>query len=196
MTANPDSFNLLNQDQLNQLNQLLNQLENSEDSTNLYLALGYITAFSLVNKPLETTDLLANLFDNQTNNSITEETIQLLTLAANQAKQGFAQDLALNPPSELSFSEQAEDLADWCSGFMLAIFNNELDEAEDLTKQQLAALPELLFPIMALSGLFNEEEEFADVVADSDLLEEFSQDLGEVLLDLYCLLHAPEEKRK
>lgn len=195
MTANPASFNLLNQQQLNELDQLLSQTASAENPSSLYLALGYVTAISLLNKPLTNELLLADLFDNQATSPALEEALALLQLASQQAQQSFAQDLTLNPPVDLSFANQPEEVADWCSGFMLAIFNNELDQEEtDLTEKQLAALPELLFPIMALSGLFNEEEEFADLVNDEQLLEEFSQDLGEVLLDLYCLLHAPEEK--
>lgn len=244
-TLNPDSFNLLNQEQLSQLDTLLEQL-NLEEETNVYFVLGYVTGLGLLGKPLQPQVWLEDLFTQPEQLEVAQNAdlaaiLALLEVAAKQAQQGFAQDLSPNPPAELTFADNAEELADWCSGFMLAIFNNELGDKLDnelskdlsaseasscelvtsklVTKKQKAsasepvskdkpaknqpkplsdkqkeAMPELLFPIMALSGLFDEEEEFIEISADEELLEEFSEDLGEVLLDLYCLIHAPEEK--
>lgn len=243
---NSDTFNLLNQEQLNQLDSLLNQLNSAEDEANVYFALGYVTALGLLGKPLQPQAWQEDLFTDAAtlDKDKVQTVLSLLERAAKQAQQSFAQDISPHPPAEFNFVNHSEVLADWCSGFMLAIFNNELDDDLDeevarslaareasscelvtsklvckkkddsaannspkkgstkkaiqqpkpLTEKQKEAMPELLFPIMALSGLFDEEEEFIEVSADRELLEEFSEDLGEVLLDLYCLIHAPEER--
>ncbi|WP_257265291.1 YecA family protein [Endozoicomonas sp. ONNA2] len=84
-----------------------------------------------------------------------------------------------------------EALANWCTGFMMAHFLNE-DAWFEANEQEVC---ELLLPIMLASGLFDEEQEFQAIRRDSQLTEDMCSQIPEVLMELYLIINAPEEKK-
>lgn len=180
---------LLTEAQLDELDELLSELgQDNDEANNLFVALGYVTAQAMSPQPSSVEDWLTALLDDLPR----PPTLQgLLETAYRLAAQGFYQGAGIELPFASEWQEETEEfIADWCAGFMQAVF-----EQEDLWfGDQEQSLAELLLPIMALSGLFADEEEFAELEEDSALLQAFAQQLPELLLDIYCQLNAPEEK--
>jgi len=180
---------LLTETQMDELDELLSQTGPEDDeATNLMLALGYVTAQAMSPQPQAAASWLTALFDEAPSEPALQE---LLETAYRLAAQGFYQGAGIELPFTTDWQEDTEELiGDWCAGFMQAVF-----EQEDLWfGHQEQSLAELLLPVMALSGLFAEEEEFAELEEDPALLQAFARQLPELLLDIYCQLNAPEEK--
>lgn len=183
---------LLTDEQLEQLDELLTQLTTQEEDADFYVALGYLTAQALQPTASNPAHWLENLFAKPNNPAISKPLIELLTLATAAAKQGFYQGGGIELPFELNLAAADDEIPDWCGGFMQAVFEQE--EAWFANQEQ--AMAELLLPIMALSGLFADEEEFIEIEEDPQLIEQFAKQLPDLLLDIYCQLNAPEEKPK
>lgn len=184
---------LLNADQLEQLDELLIQLGTDEDEdADLFIALGYITARAMEPQETRAADWLHSLFATEPPSSdAREQLLQLLDEAARSARQGFYQGGGIELPFETDWDEDSEGfIGDWCAGFMQAVFEQE----ELWLANQEQDIAELLLPLMALSGLFSEEEDFAEMEEDDALMAQFARQLPELLLDIYCQLNAPEEK--
>lgn len=82
--------------------------------------------------------------------------------------------------------EAFEDcLESWCAGYMEAFFINE--KAWFNKDEEIAA--ELLLPYMALSGLFDNDE-FAQIHANDNLMSQFEQLVAEQLTDIYLYYHS------
>lgn len=180
---------LLTETEFNELDELLFHLSQADDEApNLFVVLGYITAQAMSPQAAPPCAWQTALFNQE---PLPESLSDLMESAYRLAAQGFYQGAGIELPFTNDWQEETEELiTDWCAGFMQAVF-----EQEDLWfGQQEESLAELLLPIMALSGLFAEEEEFAEIEEDSELLQAFARQLPELLLDIYCQLNAPEEK--
>jgi len=98
-------------------------------------------------------------------------------------------DLGIPCPLEVETDREMWCLRIWCLGFMEGHFQHEkawFDRNEE-------AVGSLLFPIAAISGLFDEDEEFTRVSANEKLLDNLCQQVPEVVTDLYLYFHAPQE---
>lgn len=84
-----------------------------------------------------------------------------------------------------------EALSNWCTGFMVAHFLNE--ETWFINNEQEVC--ELLLPIMLASGLFDEEPEFKEIRKNNGLTEDMFSQIPEVLMELFLMFNAPEEKK-
>jgi|AntRauTorcE11898_2_1112593.scaffolds.fasta_scaffold12480_2 uncharacterized protein len=180
---------LLTETELDELDELLSLADQEDDeASNLMVVLGYVTAQAMSPRPATVESWLAALFD-EPPKSPTLQT--LLETAYRLAAQGFYQGAGIDLPFSSDWQEDTEELiGDWCAGFMQAVF-----EQEDIWfGHQEQSLAELLLPVMALSGLFAEEEEFVELEEDPKLMQAFTRQLPELLLDIYCQLNAPEEK--
>lgn len=179
-------LSLLTPEQFEKLDELIEDLATSSEDADIFVLLGYLSAQALVTQPLSLAEWFAELFEQvQPNQEVTE----LINLALAKAKQGFYQGCGIELPFNLHLDEE-DVIADWCAGFMQAVFAQE-DVWHSKDEQELA---ELLVPIMALSGLFNDEEEFAAIEEDNQLKQQFIKFLPSLLLDIYCQIHAPAEK--
>ncbi len=83
--------------------------------------------------------------------------------------------------------EDRDALTNWCAGFVEAFMAHEAEWFAD--RQDLVA--ELLLPIMAVSDLFDDED-FTQIKANPKLMEQLSEQIPEVLTDLYLLFHAQD----
>lgn len=183
---------LLTDEQLEQLDELLALLYTQEEDADFYVALGYLTAQALQPTASNPANWLENLFAEPNKPSVCKPLIELFTLATASAKQGFYQGGGIELPFELNLETAGDEIADWSAGFMQAVFEQE----EVWFASQEQAMAELLLPVMALSGLFADEEEFIEIEEDPQLMEQLAKQLPDLLLDIYCQLNAPEEKPK
>ena len=81
--------------------------------------------------------------------------------------------------------EDREALKSWCAGFVEAFLLHEADWFEK--KQELVA--ELMLPIMAVSDLFDDDD-FSEIKSNLKLMDQLSEQIPEVLTDLYLLFHS------
>ncbi len=185
---------LLNDEQLEQLDELLVLFNTEEEDADLFVTLGYLTAQALQPAVFNATSWLKELLIKpvDTKSIQGQQLIDLLTLAATTARQGFYQGSGIELPFDLEMATEDDEyeIGDWCAGFMQAVFEQE--DAWFGTNEP--AMAELLIPIMALSGLFAEEEEFIEIEEDPQLMEQLAKQLPDLLLDIYCQVNAPEEK--
>lgn len=182
---------LLNTAQLQELDALLAPSHPEDDEAiNLFILLGYTTAQAISPQADSSPAWLSELLEEPKPPARLQE---LAELAYQQAALGFYQGAGIELPFPNEWQEETEEaIADWCAGFLQAVFEQEAFGLD----QQEQPLAELLLPIMALSGLFAEEDDFAEIEEDPALLQAFAQQLPELLLDIYCQLNAPEEKAK
>ncbi|NLW05029.1 MAG: YecA family protein [Pseudomonadaceae bacterium] len=185
---------LLNDEQLEQLDELLEVFYSEEEDADLFVTLGYLTAQALQPAEFDVANWLKQLISKPVEGAKGEQLTELLTLAATAARQGFYQGGGVELPFDLEMATEDDEneLADWCAGFMQAVFEKE--EAWFAANEH--AIAELLIPIMALSGLFADEEEFIEIEEDPQLMEQLAKQLPDLLLDIYCQINAPEEKPK
>ncbi len=182
---------LLSETEFDQLADLVSQFEEEQQEDSFFFILGYITAQACSPKPCPPELWQANLLDTPLAEETQQPLQQLLQLAYQNAAQGFAQGAGIELPFACNWDEENADyIADWCAGFLQTTFEQE----ELWLEPQELNMAELLLPIMALSGLFSEEEDFAEIEASPELLQAFTSQLPELLLDIYCQLNAPEEK--
>lgn len=98
-------------------------------------------------------------------------------------------DSELELPFDITLDWEDSEQQAWAVGFMEIVFAHEAAFA----KADEDEFAELLLPIQVASGLFTEEEIFADVYEDDDLLISFLNQVPEVLVDLYLLFNSPEK---
>ncbi|WLD59326.1 YecA family protein [Salinispirillum sp. LH 10-3-1] len=98
-------------------------------------------------------------------------------------------DTDLELPFDITLDWEDSEQQAWAVGFMEIVFAHENAFAE-ADEDEFA---ELLLPIQVASGLFMEEDIFADVYKDDDLLISFLNQVPEVLVDMYLLFNSPEK---
>lgn len=183
---------LLNDEQLEQLDECLAQLYSDDEDADFYIALGYLTAQALPPVTTDPASWLEQLFAAPGNPAASKKLVELLTLALAAAKKGFYQGGGIELPFEMDLEIEGDEIADWCAGFMQAVFEQEgawfANQEQDMA--------ELLLPIMALSGLFADEPEFIEIEEDPQLMAQLAKQLPDLMLDIYCQFNAPEEKPK
>ncbi|MBU2709805.1 YecA/YgfB family protein [Zooshikella harenae] len=156
---------------------------------------GLLTAAAISPRQPSIDQIISCIFDGTPD--LSSQDLQTLKNALQQAQQQLDQPLFLGEGLELPYEwDEDEDLEDsdiqaWCIGFMSAVF---LDEAAwfDADEQESS---ELLLPIMALSGLFTDAPEFAEMTEDQALIADMCEQLPELLTELYLFYKCPEEKK-
>lgn len=212
MSDAPLPLQPLDDDALNRLAEHLAAVTGVEDehdlTTDVMAAHGFMIAEALQPSPLGPTELLPALLEETDDIPAAQQAAlsDVLLQLAERARQAFYLGHSIELPFDLSWEADSEaDIGDWSAGFMQAVFHDEArwfgsDSPQENGQQETAHEPraqqvaELLLPIMALSGLFEDEEELAEVSDDPDLLNQFTEQLPELLVDLFCQLNAPEDK--
>lgn len=77
-------------------------------------------------------------------------------------------------------------LENWCAGFVDTFLQHE-DEWLEMNEKKTA---DLLLPMLALSGLF-EDEDFERVRSSEKLSQEMADAIPDSLTDLYLQFHVP-----
>lgn len=182
--------------QLARLRAFLDSDELYEESLDYIAAHGYMTALAICPERVPEDEWIAELFAEQPEYESSEQQQDiesaLLQLYASIERQ-LASDEDFVLPCELSLGEEPDEseLRGWCIGFMEGVFLREdiwFEEDED-------EVSELLLPIMVLSGLFDEQPDFAEIAKDPDLLGDMMDQLPELLTTLFLLCQSPDEEK-
>jgi uncharacterized protein len=182
-------------EQLTRLQVFLDADELHEEALDYVAAQGYLTALSMLTKPVPEREWIDALFAEEPNyaDAAEREAIEttLVQLQAHIARQ-LASDEEFELPCDLDLGEDPDDseLRGWCIGFMEGVFLREeawFETAED-------EVSEMLLPIMVGSGLFDEQPEFADIASNADLQQDMVIQIPEALTALFLLHQAPDEK--
>lgn len=182
-------------EQLHRLQAFLDADDLHEEALDYVAAHGYLTALSICSSPVPEREWIDALFAEPPHyrSDAEREEIEatLIQLQAHIARQ-LASDDEPELPCAADLGEEPDDsdIRGWCIGFMEGVFLREaawFENAED-------EVSELLLPIMVGSGLFEEQEEFAEIARDRDLMDEMVEQIPELLTALFLLFNAPDEK--
>ncbi|KXU38786.1 hypothetical protein AXE65_00685 [Ventosimonas gracilis] len=182
-------------EQLTQLRSFLDADELHEQALDYMASQGYLTALCICPEPVPEQEWLDVLFAEPPHYRDEAER-QAIEGALGQLKIHIARLLAadddLELPCALEFGDDPDnsDIRSWCIGFMEGVFLRESLWFERFEEE----VSELLLPIMVGSGLFDEQEEFADMAQNPQLAADMLAQIPETLTALFLLLNAPEEK--
>ena len=175
---------------------LLQPFTEQNDGTLDYHGLhGFLTALTI--RPAELTEQERNehIFDGAVTlpDATARELNQLIAHMQTTIDRGFNdEDEGFTLSCEAELEDHDDDaLASWCTGFMVAHFINE----QDWFVADEQEVCELLLPVMLASGLFDDEPEFQEMLKDDRLTDDMCSQIPEVLMELYLMFNAPEEKK-
>lgn len=182
-------------EQLKRLRAFLDSEELYEEALDYIAAHGYLTALSICPETVPEEEWISELFAEP---PVYADQAQKddIESALRQMKAGIERQLASDEdfmlPCELDLGDEPDEseLRGWCIGFMEGVFLREdvwFASGED-------EVSELLLPIMVVSGLFEEQPDFAEIAQDYDLLDSMAEQIPDVLTALFLLCQAPEEK--
>ncbi len=182
-------------EQLHRLQAFLDADDLHEEALDYVAAHGYLTALSICSSQVPEREWIDALFAEpphyRSDAEREEVEATLIQLQAHIARQLASDDEPELPcAADLGDEPDDSDIRGWCIGFMEGVFLREsawFENAED-------EVSELLLPIMVGSGLFEEQEEFAEIARDRDLMDEMVEQIPELLTALFLLFNAPDEK--
>ncbi len=175
---------------------LLQPFINQNDGVLDYHGLhGFLTALTICPAKLSEQDRNEQIFDGEITLPVAtaRELNRLIAVMQTGIDRGFNDDgdgFTLSCEAELEDHDD-DALASWCTGFMVAHFTNEQDWFANHEQE----VCELLLPVMLASGLFDDEPEFQEMRQDGRLTEDMCGQIPEVLMELYLMLNAPDEKK-
>lgn len=190
-------FILFDEIELEQLDQVLTEISEEhedEDVFEIFELLGYLTAWALFPEPSSIQpQWLGSFFDPQKITDTQRKVVNYLSEQGLQrARMAFYQGRGVELPFESWSDEEAIWIECWAVGFVVAY----LEQVEARQFDDDTELMELTLPFLVLSNLFEEEEYlFVEMRNNDTLLTQFVDALPDLLLDLYCYLNAPEEKK-
>lgn len=175
-----------------QLEQLVDHPALMEEGLTSLECLGLLTANAIVPAIAEQAISQVVIGDSELPDSFP---LSELASLLSQLSEQIQRQLYLAEPPLLPFHDEDEsqwlsEAEEWCVGFMTAVFE---EEALWFNKDH-QEVSELLLPIMVLSGLFDDQQEFVDMRKDTELVDDMFSQLSEVVTELYLVFQAPEEK--
>ncbi|WP_104202744.1 YecA family protein [Billgrantia saliphila] len=198
MSDTPLPQPLLEDEELERLDEFLDSECVDPDALDLISAHGFLVALAVAPRELEAATWVAELFHGEPEFADDTERSEILALleklrrnAIDTLEQGGLPEL----PFELTLDglpAEETPIGDWCAGFMEGVF---LDEAAWF-EQDEENVATLLLPFMALSGLFDDEPDMAELAADTARMESLVSQLPELVLDLYLHYRVPPETPK
>jgi uncharacterized protein len=181
---------LFSQDKRDCLTHFLTPEHAGEESLDYIGAHGFLTALAICPHAIPADEWLSVLFggsptykDDAEEKAIPALLAELKVSQGKILESGALIELPLSPEGD----HEAE-IQSWSSGFVEALFLRE--KAWFLDKEEVVA--ELTLPVMALSGLI--EEELEELIEDEEQYEVLIEQLPETLTDLYLLYRSPPEK--
>lgn len=189
---------LLDDDELDRLDDFLASERVGADALDLISAHGFLVALAVAPRELEPTTWIGELFQGEpafSDDTERHDILGLLETLKTNAIMALEQGLLPELPFEPTLAGMAPEetpIGDWCAGFMEGVF---LDEAAWFDDDEADAAA-LLLPFMALSGLFDDEPDMAELTRDIERMEALVQQLPELVLDLYLNYRVPPEKPK
>ncbi|MGB0733675.1 MAG: YecA family protein [Pontibacterium sp.] len=187
----------LSDDELDTLEDFLYSEHVSEDSLDLVGVHGLFTACNISPKPVAEQDWLELVFDGKPNwasEAQQQEITALLRRLFKLVHSYLYSDQEIDLPCELTLEpEDDEDVAAltwWSQAFMEGVFMNEDAWFNHIEEEAVA---EALLPIMVASELFEEDKDIAKMRKNKKLCTEMSEQIPDLLIDLYLLFHAPQK---
>lgn len=173
------------------LTQFLSSERAGEEPLDYIATHGFLTALAICPVKVDSDEWLSALFSASPGyrDDTEAHTIQnlLSTLLTSLQKRLESGELIKCPFT--SGGDHEAELQNWCTGFVEAFFINEESWFSNREEEVVA---ELTLPVMALSGLF--EEELDELIEDETRYESLIEQLPETLTDLYLFYHACPEK--
>jgi len=166
-----------------------------EDAPDMIGAHGYLVALAVSPREIDPEQWIAELFEGEPpfdNPAEREEILGLLASLKTNAGSILERGHQVELPFDTELDEDGDMVAaieDWCAGFMQGVF---LDEATWFSQDE-AHVAALLLPFMALSGLFDDEPDIAEMVAEESQFAALAGQLAELILDLYLHFRVPTE---
>src|SRR3990167_2216387 len=182
-------------EQLTRLQAFLDADELHDEALDYVAAHGFLTALSICTEQASEREWIDALFSEPPHYRSDEERADieatLIQLKSHIARQ-LASDDEPEIPCELDLGDEPDDsdLRGWCIGFMEGVFLREAAWFEDAEDE----VSELLLPIMAVSGLFDDQPEFSDIARDRNMIDDMVEQIPELLTALFLLCNAPDEK--
>lgn len=198
MQETPRPTPLLDDDELDRLDDFLDSDRVDADALDLIGAHGFLVALAVAPRDIPAAAWIGELFHGEpafTDDAERDEILGLLERLRHNAVEALEQGHLPELPFELELGGIAPEetpVGDWCAGFMEGVF---LDEAAWFEGDEEGAAT-LLLPFMALSGLFEDEPDMADLTRDATQAERLVQQLPELVLDLYLHFRVPPESPK
>lgn len=198
MPETPQPHPLLDDDELDRLDDFLDSDQVDADALDLIGTHGFLLALAVAPRDVPSATWVSELFHGDPEFRNADERDEILGLlerlrrnAIDALEHGHLPEL----PFELELGGIAPEetpIGDWCAGFMEGVF---LDESAWFEGDEEGAAT-LLLPFMALSGLFEDEPDMADLSRDPAQAERLVQQLPELVLDLYLHFRVPPESPK
>ncbi|MDH4572376.1 YecA family protein [Salinicola acroporae] len=193
-----DSQSPLDDDALARLDDYLASERLGEEAPDLIGVHGYLIALAVSPGEIPPDIWLAELFEGEppfAHDAERDEIRGLLEALKTNAGSIMERGHRIELPFDTELDEEGEMVAaieDWSAGFMQGVF---VDEAAWFSQDE-AHVAALLLPFMALSGLFDDEPEMAEMVADEAQFSALAGQLAELALDLYLHFRIPAEPPK
>ncbi|WP_163558589.1 YecA family protein [Halomonas sp. NO4] len=198
MSDTPLPQPLLDDDELERLDDFLDSEQVDPDALDLIAAHGFLVALAVAPRDVAPAVWVAELFHGEPSFADAAERGEILGLLE-RLRSNAIEILEQGGLPELPFEATLDGLppeetpiGDWCAGFMEGVF---LDEAAWFAEDE-ERIATLLLPFMALSGLFDDEPDMAELTADTARLESLVSQLPELVLDLYLHFRVPPETPK
>ncbi|MCE8042840.1 YecA/YgfB family protein [Billgrantia desiderata] len=198
MSDTPLPQPLLEDEELERLDEFLDSESVDPDALDLISAHGFLVALAVAPREVDSATWVAELFHGEPTFADADERSEILGLleklhgnAIDTLEQGGLPELPFDLTLE-GLPPEETPVGDWCAGFMEGVF---LDEAAWF-EQEEETVATLLLPFMALSGLFDDEPDMAEMAADGARLESLVGQLPDLVLDLYLHYRVPPETPK
>lgn len=198
MQETPRPHPLLDDNELDRLDDFLDSERVDADALDLISAHGFLVALAVAPCDVPAASWVGELFHGEPDFADDHERDEILALLE-RLKRNAIEALEHGHLPELPFDLELGDIApeetpigDWCAGFMEGVF---LDESAWFEGDEEGAAT-LLLPFMALSGLFDDEPDMAELSGEPAQAERLVQQLPELVLDLYLHYRVPPEKPK
>ena len=189
---------LLDDDAMDELFEFLDGDAVDPEALTLFGAHGFLMALAIAPTALPAQQWTAEIFNGEPTFKDSEQRERILAhLEALHARAASVLESGQIPelPFDLAIDEGESPIdtpvGEWCAGFMTGVFMQE----EAWFGEHEAQAAQLLLPYMALSELFEDEDEDLAALAGSHTqANQLAQQLPELNLDLYLLYRVPPEK--
>lgn len=183
---------------LARLDEYLSSEPLGEETPDLIGVHGYLVALAVSPREIPDEQWITELFESEPpfkNAAERSEILGLLARFKTQAGDILERGQWIELPFDTELDEDGDMAAaieDWCAGFMQGVF---LEEGAWFSQDE-AHVAALLLPFMALSGLFDDEPEMEEMVAEDSQFSRLAGQLPELILDLYLHFRVPPEPAK
>ena len=174
------------------LEEILTLPELEEDALDYMGCQGALAAFVIMPKNVDTNVIADHILDEAAQN-LSQDKLNTFVKAINVQMSDFKIQLEGEESIELSWMNEDEDedaLISWASGFVEVVFAYEDQWLSNKFEEDAM---QLLMPIIALSGLL--EEETADITNNEQLFNQWIDEVPDLLVDLFLLNRVIDDKK-